>query len=393
VQPNTQSVAANPAIRRRDSLTWTGPSAERPIPAPPPVWTPSWSIEPLAAEGASAILIVNGRSGDAASLRSLMEHDGNRLLHADDAEMAFGLVAGGLVDLVIVELDGPQLDAIELCRKLKSHRRTQFIPVVLLSAGSEFPRKAEGIESGADEFLIPPLDMPLVRKRLRAMLRHKAAIDSLEDAESVLLALALAVERRDKATHRHCERLAGLSTALGAALGLPRSQLVALYRGGFLHDIGKIGVPDSILFKPGKLNDAEWGIMRAHPTIGVEICREAKTLAPVLPIIGSHHERWDGSGYPQGLRGEEIPLTARILQVADVYDALTSVRPYKPAWPISDALDTLEHEARCGWRQPHLVALLRRLIEHPKDVLPLPASEASDTTEALVELSKALLER
>jgi putative two-component system response regulator len=372
---------------------WSALSTERLKQVPQPVWTPPWSVDSPAPDVVSAVLIVNGRSRDAADLDNLIAQDGNRVLHSADAEMAFGLVAGGHVDLVIVELDGPQLDAIELCRKLKSHRRTQFIPVVLLSGGGQFQRKAEGIESGADEFLIPPLDMPLVRKRIRAMLRHKSAIDSLEDAESVLLALALAVERRDEATHRHCERLAGLSTALGAALGLPRSQLVALYRGGFLHDIGKIGVPDSILFKPGKLNEAEWRIMQAHTTIGVEICREAKTLAPVLPIIGSHHERWDGSGYPQGLRGEEIALTARILQVADVYDALTSVRPYKSAWASADALSALEHEAHRGWRQPQMVALLRRLIEHPQDVLPCPAPEASDATEALIELSKALLER
>jgi putative two-component system response regulator len=372
---------------------WSGLSNERMKQVLPPVWTPSWSDEEPAPDLAAAILIVNSCSVDMDTLGSLLEQDGNRVLYAADAELAFGLVANGRIDLVVVELDDTHLDAIDFCRKLKTNRRTQFVPVVLFSTSGENQRKEEGIDSGADEFLVPPLDVPVLRKRIRAMLRHKSAIDSLEDAESVLLALALAVERRDKATHRHCERLAGLSTALGAAMGLPRSQLVALYRGGFLHDIGKIGVPDSILFKPGKLTEAEWRIMQAHTTIGVEICREAKTLAPVLPIIGSHHERWDGSGYPQGLRGEQIPLTARILQVADVYDALTSVRPYKPAWSVSDALQALDHEARRGWRQPQMVALLRRLIEKPQDLLPCPKPEAADATEALIELSKALLER
>jgi putative two-component system response regulator len=200
------------------------------------------------------------------------------------------------------------------------------------------------------------------------MLRQKAAVDSLEEAESILFALAQAIEQRDKSTAGHCKRLATMSMTLGMALGLPNAQLLALHRAGYLHDIGKVGIPDSILFKPGPLSEAEWAIMRTHPIAGEEICRPTRTMQSVLPIIRSHHERWDGSGYPDGLKGEEIPLLARILQVADIFDALTSQRPYKPAMSTAEALDVLSEEARRGWRDRKLVELLRKLFELPLDV-------------------------
>src|SRR6185369_16638672 len=150
---------------------------------------------------------------------------------------------------------------------------------------------------------------------------------AVEETEEILFALALAVEQRDRQTSGHCERLASISVALGVVMGLARPRIAALLRGGYLHDVGKVGIPDSILFKPGPLTADEWDTMRSHTVIGENICRHLKSLAPVLPIIRHHHERWDGSGYPDGLKGEEIPLLARILQVADIYDALASPRP------------------------------------------------------------------
>ena len=149
-------------------------------------------------------------------------------------------------------------------------------------------------------------------------------------------------------------------------MGLDEASLLALYRGGFLHDVGKVGLPDSILFKPDKLTDEEWVTMRTHPVRGVEICRHLQSLQPVLPLIRSHHERWDGSGYPEGLRGEEIPLLARVLQVADIYDALTRSRPYKPAYEPKKALRILEAETERGWRDPAVVA---KFLTLHKDVL------------------------
>jgi len=182
-----------------------------------------------------------------------------------------------------------------------------------------------------------------------------------EETEAILFSLAKAVEQRDAQTGGHCERLAFISVALGVAIGLERADLVALYRGGYLHDVGKVGIPDSILFKPGKLSADEWKVMRSHPARGEEICRPLQSLSPVLPIIRHHHERWDGSGYPDGLRGDQIPLLARILQMADIYDALTSPRPYKPAYLPQHALDLMAEETEKGWRDPRIFKLFARL--------------------------------
>jgi len=181
------------------------------------------------------------------------------------------------------------------------------------------------------------------------------------EAERIFIALSQAVEQRDLHTASHCQRLAFLGVAMGMVSGLERKHLLILYQGGYMHDIGKVGIPDSILFKPGKLNAKEWEVMRTHTTRGVEICRHVKSLAPVVPIIRHHHERWDGSGYPDGLVGEEIPLLARLLQIGDIYDALTSPRPYKDAISPARALKIIHEETARGWRDPQIVELFLRL--------------------------------
>lgn len=182
-----------------------------------------------------------------------------------------------------------------------------------------------------------------------------------DNTEAILFALAQAVEQRDRNTSGHCERLAFVSVSIGIAMGLDRVCLLSLYRGGYLHDVGKVGIPDSILFKPGKLTASEWVTMRGHPVRGEEICRHLPSLGPVLPIIRHHHERWDGTGYPDGLRGSQIPLLARVLQIADIYDALTSQRPYKEALPAAQALRVIRQETERGWRDPEIVKLFLRL--------------------------------
>jgi response regulator RpfG family c-di-GMP phosphodiesterase len=183
----------------------------------------------------------------------------------------------------------------------------------------------------------------------------------VDETEGILFALARAVEQRDQCTWGHCERLALISVTIGVAMRLDRPDIITLYRGGYLHDIGKVGIPDSILFKQGKLTASEWVVMRTHSARGEEICRHMKSLEPVLPIIRHHHERWDGTGYPDGLRGDQIPLLARMVQIADIYDALTSRRTYKEPFTEAEALQTLQHEAQLGWRDPHLTALFVRL--------------------------------
>jgi putative two-component system response regulator len=209
--------------------------------------------------------------------------------------------------------------------------------------------------------------------------------------EAILFALAQAVEQRDGQTAGHCERMAFISAAIGVALGLNRAHLVALYRGAHLHDVGKVGIPDSILFKPGRLTAEEWVTMRSHTTRGEEICRPLKTLKPMLPIIRHHHERWDGSGYPDGLRGEQIPLLARIVQIADIYDALTNARPYKPAYKPAEALLILRQETENGWRDPQLFHVFLRL--HREIIATIDYGSLSDATwmnRGLLNLQTAL---
>lgn len=212
-----------------------------------------------------------------------------------------------------------------------------------------------------------------------------------EGEESVLMALGQAVELRDSTTAGHCERLALHSLALGVTMGLTRDELFALHRGGFLHDIGKVGLPDAILFKAAPLSDEEWTSMRRHPVVGEQICRRLRTLEPVLPIVRSHHEKWDGSGYPDGLRGSGIPLLARVLQFADIYDALTTERPYKPAYTPAEALETMQRETACGWRDPELMELFLRM--HRRIIAAVEEFEAIDEDRASMELSLRQLAR
>jgi putative two-component system response regulator len=198
--------------------------------------------------------------------------------------------------------------------------------------------------------------------RARSLLKLKQRTDELERAESVLFSLARSIEGKDPYTHGHCERLCEYSASLGQQLKLPEDQIIALRRAGIVHDVGKIAVPDAILLKPGSLTAGEWKLVREHPIVGERICAPLKSFRFVLPIIRHHHEKLDGSGYPDGLRGDAIPVTARVLQIVDVYDALTTVRPYKHAFSITDALQTMKQEVAKGWWDPHIFDQFERLV-------------------------------
>lgn len=310
----------------------------------------------------STILLLDNVDLNRRLFKAILKTAPYRILEARRPTDALKILEREKVDLVVVDLLMPEMSGPEFCRLLRSSRRTQLLPILMITSVQGVENEIASIASGADEFLLKPLHPTLVRTRIRAMLRNKALIDSLDEAEGILFALARTVEHRDQYTGLHCERLAAYGVLLGRALDLSRGDLLALYRGGFLHDIGKICIPDSILFKNAILTPDEWDLMRTHTLKGEEICRPMRTLAPVLPIIRSHHERWDGSGYPDGLRGEEIPLLARILQMADIYDALTTARPYKPALLHSEAICMMEDEVERGWRDPELVPLFGELV-------------------------------
>jgi putative two-component system response regulator len=323
---------------------------------------PLFEFEGNVMQGA-VVLVVDSEEINRRLLKAIFKTTPYRILEARRASEAMALLQSEKIDLVILDLMLPEMSGPELCRWMKTQRATQLVPVLMITSVQGVENEIVGISSGADEFLIKPLHPGVVRTRVRAMLRNKNLIDSLEEAETILFALAQAVEHRDRYTGQHCQRLAVTSVMLGEALGLASADLISLYRGGYLHDIGKICIPDAILFKQGVLTSEEWEVMRSHSVRGEEICGPMRSLAPVLPIIRSHHERRDGTGYPDGLAGENIPLLARILQVADIYDALTTERPYKPALTSANALEVMEEEVRRGWRDPELVPLFASIIQ------------------------------
>jgi putative two-component system response regulator len=284
------------------------------------------------------------------------------ILETASAKDALSLLEIVDADIVVTAERLRDMPATGFTRLIRQERRSRLLPVIVLGARSGEDGEADALAAGADEYLRLPMMAATLEARIITQLRRKWAADEREDVESILFTLAQTVEQRDATTGGHCQRLADLSVRMGRRMGLSQLELEALYRGGFLHDIGKIAVPDSILFKPGPLSEAEWKVMRTHTTTGEEICRPMRTLASVLPVIRSHHERWDGSGYPDGLVGEEIPLLARILQIVDIYDALTTVRPYKTALAHREAIEVLRKEARQGWRDPELVNLFAELF-------------------------------
>lgn len=320
-----------------------------------------------AVSSAQRIMIVDGQDINRRMLRAMLKSDSYKLIECKNAPEAMKILEAERIDVVVLDLVLPGVSGPELCRWLKANRKTRLIPVLMLTSVQGVENEIEGISSGADDFIIKPVNPTVIRTRIQSMLRNKALVDSLEEAETILFALAQTVERRDSYTGQHCERLATLSVLMGEALHLPASDLTALYRGGFLHDIGKISVPDAVLFKAGPLTPDEWDVMKRHTVEGENICKTMRTLAPVLPIIRSHHERLDGSGYPDGLKKSEIPLLAQILQVVDIYDALTTSRSYKPALSDEETFAIMRKEVDRGWRDNDLVNLFIGLMQGRSD--------------------------
>ena len=253
------------------------------------------------------------------------------------------------IDLALLDVVMPRPTGFDLCQAMKFNAKTRLIPVILLTSLNSDDDRIHGIMCGADDFLNKPVNKHELLARVHSLLRLKQFTDELDNAETVLFSLALSIEAKDPYTEGHCDRLSKYSVALGEKLGLPQDLCVALRRGGLVHDIGKLSVPEHTLLKPGPLTPEERKIMEQHTVIGERICAPLRSFRHVLPIIRHHHEKQDGSGYPDGLKGEQIPLTARILQITDIYDALATDRPYRKALPQGEALSIMREEVKRGW--------------------------------------------
>jgi putative two-component system response regulator len=303
------------------------------------------------------VLIVDDYEANISALRQLLERQGYDVLTASNGRDALDLVHREHPDLVLLDVMMPGVSGLDVCASLKSVAETCLTPIVLVSALQERAARLEGLEAGADDFLSKPVDPQELYARVRSLIRLKRLTDDLESAESLFLTLGRFIEARDPFTEDHCDRLAQYATALGSKLNLDLADLDALYRGAFLHDIGKIAIPDRILLKKGKLTKAEYELMKQHPTIGDELCRTVRSLEAVRPIVRHHHERLDGRGYPDGLKGDAIPLLARIVSVVDVFDALTTDRPYRKAMTVDAALQIMHADAKAGWCEPELLGM------------------------------------
>jgi putative two-component system response regulator len=310
----------------------------------------------------ATILIADDHDSSLAGLEGLLSLEGYQVVTAMDGEMALTEFRRVKPDLLLLDINMPKMCGTDVCQRIKSDPETRLVPVVLVTALTATEDRIKGIDAGADDFVTKPVEREQLIARVRSLLRQKAFTDELERAESVLFALALSIEGKDSYTQGHCERLSEYSAQLGEHLGLPSAEIKALRRAGIVHDIGKVAVPDSILLKPGRLTRSEQLIVQRHPVVGERICAPLKSFQLVLPIIRHHHEKMNGSGYPDGLKGEEIPMTARVLSVVDVYDALTTQRPYKAPLGIPDALAVMRKEVRKGWWDPTVFAAFEQLV-------------------------------
>ncbi len=301
------------------------------------------------------VLIVDDDKANCTLIAKTLAPRGFAYATVSSGKAAIEEIAKQNFDVVLLDVMMPGMDGFETCRLIKKNEATRFLPVILVTALHESEDRVKGIESGCDDFLSKPLDRMELIARVKALGDVKKLHDDLENAETVVMSLAKAVAARDDDTGEHCDNIDKLAVQFGKFLELEPSAIKLLERVAILHDVGKIGIPDAILLKPGKLTEDEWKTMRRHPIIGEEICKPLRTLKDACPIIRAHHEKWNGAGYPDGLKGEEIPYLARVFQILDAYDALMRERPYKKAMTQDETMKILQDETNRGLWDPELM--------------------------------------
>lgn len=296
-------------------------------------------------------------------LGSYLETEGYIVYSALNGREGLEVFYKKIPDIVVTDVVMPEMDGFSVCRRIKSNEETRLTPVILLTSLDDNESYIKGMEVSADDFLIKPVNKFLFIARIKALLKVKKLNDRLDNSWSLLFSLAKAVEAKDRYTENHTQRVGELSKKVGYLLGLSPEMNESLFKGGILHDIGKIGIPDLILNKPSRLTPKEYATIKTHTEIGKEICQPLNSMKDIIEVVFYHHERWDGRGYPVGLVKNEIPLMAQIVSIVDVYDALTSHRPYRKAYTDKEAQDILESECGKSFNPELIKFFVERVVE------------------------------
>jgi putative two-component system response regulator len=318
------------------------------------------------------ILVADDNESNRELLSSLLTAEGYQVMCVPDGQQALEQMSANSIDIALLDVVMPHKTGLDACLAIKSNPETQLIPVLLLTSLNSDDDRIRGIMCGADDFLSKPVNKHELLARVHSLVRLKQFTDELDNAESVLFSLALSIEAKDTYTEGRCDRLSKYSVAVADRLRLPEDLRVALRRGGLLHDIGKLAVPEHILLKPGPLTPEERKITEQHTIAGERICAPLRSFRPVLLIIRHHHEKQDGSGYPDGLKGDQIPLTARILQITDIYDALTTDRPYRKS--VDKAFEIMREEAKRGWWDTSILDSFEGVVRDSELAQPMGSS-------------------
>lgn len=301
-------------------------------------------IEPSWANKQVKVLAVDDSQENLELIQALLSVAGYEVVTASNGEEALVVVEEESPDLILIDATMPKMNGFEVCTLLKSKEETRLLPVLLVTPVQETEYKIRGFEAGVDDFVHRPINSVELLARVRSLVRTKRLNDQLVNVENIILALATAIEAKDPYTEGHVDRVASYALILGRETGLAPWELQLLRKAAILHDVGKIGVNESILLKPGSLSADEFNHMKSHTVIGERICRPLQQDRLILEVIRHHHERYDGKGYPDGLAGEGIPIAARIMAVVDAYDALTSDRPYRGRLSQEQAVQILKQE-------------------------------------------------
>jgi putative two-component system response regulator len=313
--------------------------------------------------GRASVLVIDDDEQIRKLMVSLLRPMGYALGEASSAEEALDKIQATPPDLVLLDMQLPGRSGHDVLEEIRADRRTRLTPVVMITGAATPERKLKAIQAGVTDFITKPFSPEELAARVRALLELKFVTDALEDAEQVIVSLARTIDARDPYTYGHSARVSLYAGLLGQRIRLEGRALTIVQRGGLFHDFGKIAVRDRVLLKPGRLTEEEYAEIKRHPREGRDMLQNMKTLVHALEVVYHHHERMDGSGYPEGLMGESIPITARVTTIADIFDALTTARVYRGALSREEALRVMTEEVRKGWWDGRLLGEFRGVLE------------------------------